>query len=247
MPEEYFGDVVLYWGNSLPAKILRIFTGSDISHCAVRINKTRAESVELDEGLMIHDLENPRDIYYAYAILKRKGMTSEDRIRMKAIYDSLGKEYDLYRIWRLAWRHAFHDLDNGYNRLIGKDLVDFPQTLEDISTDPQKNPFGHWFFNEGVLPILRRARGFNGHGGVKKDNGNGLNDCSAFYSMLYAYSFGVNPIVPGVHYSQVEPPQLLNLQRYEIVDGWIRPGHEEEKQVSLIRPFVSSRLATASV
>lgn len=231
MSEEYFGDIVLYWGRGFEARVLSWFTNSRISHCAVRTSESRAVSIDILEGVMKHDLESPRDIYFAYAILRNRSMTSEKRGKMKQIFDSIEPtlEYDFARIVRLAGRHIKSRADNFFNF---RNIYDFKQTEEDITTISES--WQDFVFNRRALPVLRKIRGFDTYKGKRNGRGNISHDCASLPEMLKVYS-GLSPSVKGVHYSQMEPQQLLQDPNCEVINFWLRDGYwienGEERQL----------------
>jgi hypothetical protein len=227
----FFGDIVIYWGKSFDAWVLNWYTNSRISHAAVRTSEHEAISADILEEVMKHNLRNPRNIYYAYAILRHKEMTLEKRAEMKEVFDEILPvlEYDFARIARLAARHLKSQVSN---LLTGRDIYDFPQDRRDITTNPEG--LMHLFLNKSFLPVYRRLRGFNGKNGTKNQDIRGLHPCSSLVDFLNT-EIGLLPSVPQVHYSQTEPHQLLENLDYDVVDLWVRPGYAIKNPEEVLR------------
>lgn len=110
----FFGDVVVYKGNSLEAKILKIFTG-EFTHSALRINEDYAESLDWF-GHLEHNLKKPKKHYLEYVILRHKEMTPEiqrnlERFRNSQTFES----YDLKLLFKLAKRKLQGYIPNKLN------------------------------------------------------------------------------------------------------------------------------------
>lgn len=102
---EYFGDPVVYISTSLESKVIRLFNKQQITHSALRISENYAESLNLS-GYILHDLQDPRDIYTSYMILVHKDMTKGKRRLMKTFNKLLPKQYDLRCVLKMGLRHV---------------------------------------------------------------------------------------------------------------------------------------------
>ncbi len=217
--DPHFGDLILYWGRSFEAWVLKQATGSWISHCAIRTGENTAKSIDALKGLMDHDLNNPREIYYAYAILEHIGATPEKRERMMRVYNALGKQYDFSRVLKLGLKHAKVGVSNWFDE---KSLSEFVQDNRNISTDPDS--LANLIINQIGLKTYRRIRGFWEETEIKNGRKTDLNECASLFEMICYYS-RLGQSIPGVHFSQIEPPQfLLESKKYDITEIWVRPG-----------------------
>lgn len=129
----YFGDVVVYQctPNDWEGRLIRFFTKNEFTHCALRTGKNKAEGIRLkyknllsyifpsipSEDIKIkHDLENPREDYQRYVILRHKDMTLGKRIKMKFAYKEMKiRGYDLPLFLGKAWNYKLGKLGRKIN------------------------------------------------------------------------------------------------------------------------------------
>lgn len=99
---DFFGDVVVYKGNDLESRLLRIFTG-DITHSAMRTKRNVAESLNL-WGPVKHNLVHPKECYDEYIILRHKEITPEHRKNLRRLHLQTNSKYDLKLIFDIMVR-----------------------------------------------------------------------------------------------------------------------------------------------
>lgn len=112
MSESYFGDAVIYGGMAKSSKVIRIFTKSTFTHCALRIDEDTAESIDWPPKVLIHDLNDPKEEYLRYEIYRPRGITALQREALEILNENIAREYDVGLILKLASRHI---LKKGYS------------------------------------------------------------------------------------------------------------------------------------
>jgi hypothetical protein len=111
MPNDFVGDVVVYYGTSGWAWTLRRFTRDSFTHVALRLEEELAESIEWKGGVMIHDLKSPREEYISYEIYTPIGISPLQREAIQYLNEIVPKEYDSRLIAKLAPRYAVKKFD----------------------------------------------------------------------------------------------------------------------------------------
>jgi hypothetical protein len=203
--KEYFGDVVVYETDTIESKVIGLFTHSKMNHCALRISECEAESSDLgtwihQRNFLRHNLEEPEKFVKNYKILRHEDITPEKRDSMKNFYQKVGKEYDIWRIVRLARRHI---------RKIEQDMTD-------LTTNP--NSLGYYF----AKMIMYRF------GNGKRKNDESIDeilkrhDCSAMIRLVHDFGGLDYDRFNKIHPTQFEPYQFLNVPKLKIVDEWKR-------------------------
>lgn len=99
---EYFGDIVVYKGNKLEDKILRVFTG-EWTHTALRINRGSAQSLNY-LGKTKHNLDNPKIDYHEYIILRHKEITEVKQRMLRRLNKTCNSNYDLKLLLQIAFK-----------------------------------------------------------------------------------------------------------------------------------------------
>lgn len=109
--EKYFGDVVVFESNSLEARLVTFFTGSDYNHSALRTEEYYAKNIT-KQGMVECDLRKPDERYSSYLILEHNEITDLKRNQLMEWDKRVNNEFSKQSILVLGLRHVLRKEEN---------------------------------------------------------------------------------------------------------------------------------------
>ena len=117
-----YGNIILFEGNDLESRIIKLFTKSKYTHTALQVHRNVAMSITR-KGRITRYLDQSKDWIDSYLILEHKEIDLVKRRKIRRNNHHMTNDYDTGVLFRIGLRH-----------LLGKE-----PDLEDISRHERFN------------------------------------------------------------------------------------------------------------